>query len=57
MGADLYIEDSPRNIELLRLDGHPAVVFSSSTNRHLPGPRAETWEDVYRIVQEKLAER
>lgn len=57
VGADLYIEDSPRNIELLRLDGHPAVVFSSSTNRHLPGPRAETWEDVYRIVQEKLAER
>jgi len=51
VGADLYIEDSPRNVEQLRADGHPTIVFSSSTNTHLAGPRADTWEEVYELVQ------
>lgn len=52
VGADLYVEDSPRNVELLRKEGHPTIVFSSSTNKHLPGPRADTWEEVYGMVKE-----
>jgi hypothetical protein len=32
-------------------------VFTSSTNRHLPGPRADTWDDVYAQVMRRLAER
>lgn len=51
VGADLYVEDSPRNVELLRKEGHPTIVFSSSTNKHLPGPRADTWEEVYGMVK------
>src|SRR5688572_24516675 len=53
VGADLYVEDSPANVEQLRADGHPAIVFSNSTNRHLSGPRADSWEDVYRLVIEE----
>ena len=54
VGADLYVEDSPRNVELLRKEGHPTIVFSSSTNKHLPGPRADTWEEVYGMVRERM---
>lgn len=50
VGADLYVEDSPANIRLLRAEGHPTIVFSNSTNRDLPGPRAESWADVERLV-------
>lgn len=53
VGADLYVEDSPSNVEQLRADGHPTIVFSNSTNRHLAGPRAESWNDVYRLVNEE----
>jgi 5'(3')-deoxyribonucleotidase len=51
VGADLYVEDSPANVEQLRADGHPTIVFGNSTNRHLADPRAESWDDIYRIVK------
>ena len=54
VGADLYIEDSPANIERLRAEGQKTVVFSNSTNEHLPAPRANDWEDVLGLV---LAEK
>jgi hypothetical protein len=52
VGAHLYLEDSPTNIEALRADGHPTIVFSNSTNLHLPAPRAESWAEVERLVSE-----
>jgi beta-phosphoglucomutase-like phosphatase (HAD superfamily) len=55
VGADLYVEDSPANVQALRADGHPTIVFSNSTNLELPDPHAETWEDVVAIVMEELA--
>jgi 5'(3')-deoxyribonucleotidase len=54
VGADLYIEDSPRNVEQLRAEGHPTIVFTSPTNRHLQGPRADTWDDVFRMVTAEM---
>jgi 5'(3')-deoxyribonucleotidase len=54
VGADLYIEDSPSNIERLRAEGQKTIVFTNSTNEHLAGPRAHTWEEVVRMV---LAEK
>lgn len=54
VGADLYIEDSPSNVTLLRDDGHPTIVLSNSTNLALPGPRADKWEDVIPIVLAEL---
>lgn len=56
VGADLYVEDSPSNIAELRADGHPTIVFTTSANRDLEGPRADTWEDVEAIVEEHYAE-
>ena len=54
VGADLYVEDSPDNVGQLRGDGYPTIVFSNSTNAHLPGPRADTWGDVECLVLERL---
>jgi 5'(3')-deoxyribonucleotidase len=54
VGADLYIEDSPSNIERLRAEGQKTIVFTNSTNEHLAGPRAHTWDEVVRMV---LAEK
>jgi 5'(3')-deoxyribonucleotidase len=54
VGADLYIEDSPNNVERLRADGHPTIVLTNSTNRGLPGPRADSWSDVSRLVADAI---
>lgn len=50
VGADLYLEDSPMNIEALMREGHPVIIVSNSTNRHLPGTRGESWEEIERLV-------
>jgi 5'(3')-deoxyribonucleotidase len=54
VGADLYIEDSPDNVERLRADGHATIVLTNSTNRSLVGPRANSWADVGRLVDEAI---
>lgn len=54
VGANLYLEDNPSNIEALRADGHATIVMSNSTNTHLPGPRAHNWRDIERMVSEAL---
>jgi hypothetical protein len=50
VGANLYIEDDPRNVARLREEGHQTIVFTNPTNEHLPGPRADTWEQALGIV-------
>ncbi len=54
VGADIYIEDSPHNIEKLRSEGLHTICFANSTNTHIAPPRATTWEEVYRLVHETL---
>ena len=56
VGAHVYIDDSPANIKRLRGQDCKTIVFSNSTNRDLPGPRAETWQDVERLVMEAREE-
>ena len=56
VGADLYIEDSPTNVERLRADGAKTIVFTNSTNEHLDGPRASTWDEVAEMVLAEKAE-
>jgi 5'(3')-deoxyribonucleotidase len=53
VGADLYIEDSPKNIEILRSEDLPTIVFTNSTNEHLPGLRANTWAEALELVLER----
>jgi 5'(3')-deoxyribonucleotidase len=56
VGADLYIEDSPKNIATLRGEGQRTIVFTNSTNEDLAGPRADSWEEVVDLVlREKAA--
>jgi len=50
VGADLYIEDSPSNIEKLRADGHQTIVFLNSTNLSLPSPRANNWGEAEALI-------
>ncbi|MDR2344406.1 MAG: 5'-nucleotidase [Spirochaetaceae bacterium] len=50
VGAHVYIDDSPANIEALRKIGCRCIVFSNSTNRGVSGPRADNWCDVENLV-------
>jgi 5'(3')-deoxyribonucleotidase len=55
VGADLYIDDSPGNVEALRADGHETIVFRNSTNRQVGGLVAKDWKEVKDIVEKTLA--
>lgn len=50
VGADLYIEDSPTNVERLRAENLDTIVFTNSTNEQLLAPRADTWDEVVELV-------
>ena len=54
VGADLYIDDSPHNIEALRRAGRTAIVFDQRYNRHLDGPRVSSWQEVEPLVLDHL---
>lgn len=54
VGADIYVEDSPANIERLRRAGFHTICFGNSSNRDIAAPRAESWGDVYRLVHEHV---
>ncbi|MDR3341214.1 MAG: 5'-nucleotidase [Treponema sp.] len=56
VGAHVYIDDAPSNIIPLRMQGCRTIVFTNSTNRQLPGPRADSWQDVERLVMKALEE-
>ena len=56
VGAHVYIDDSPENIISLRKQGCKTIVFGNSTNRNLPGPRADNWLDVEHLVMEAREE-
>lgn len=50
VGADLYIDDAPVNIQALRGAGHEAIVFANSTNRACGPPRAGNWAELHEMV-------
>ena len=56
VGAHIYIDDAPENIISLRKQGYKTIVFNNSTNRDMPGPRANNWFEVERMVMEALEE-
>jgi 5'(3')-deoxyribonucleotidase len=51
VGADIYIEDSPDNIESLLARGFYTICFANSTNKHIGDPRAQNWDDVYELIR------
>jgi 5'(3')-deoxyribonucleotidase len=56
VGAHVYIDDSPANIIRLRDLGCKTIVFSNSTNRKIPGLRANNWQEAERLVLEAREE-
>ena len=59
VGADLYIEDSPTNIKEILAAEKPVIIYSHSTNRHLPddcGERAGDWKEVERLIRRHYAD-
>ncbi|AEF86627.1 5 nucleotidase, deoxy, cytosolic type C [Treponema primitia ZAS-2] len=56
VGAHVYIDDSPDNVTRLRDQGCRTIVFTNSTNRRIAGPRADTWQDVERLVMDAKEE-
>jgi 5'(3')-deoxyribonucleotidase len=50
VGANMYIEDGPANIERLRQKKLYAICFANSTNKSIAAPRAGSWKEVYTIV-------
>ncbi|MDR2480726.1 MAG: 5'-nucleotidase [Spirochaetaceae bacterium] len=56
VGAHVYIDDAPRNIINLRKNGCRTIVFSNSTNRDMPAPKADNWHEVESLVMESLDE-
>jgi 5'(3')-deoxyribonucleotidase len=55
VGADLYIDDTPHNVEAMRAKGLHTIVFTNSTNRELGPPRADSWDEVEDLVLAALA--
>jgi len=53
VGADIYVEDSPGNVEKLRARGLYTICFANSTNHQVEDPRAKSWEQVYEFVHER----
>jgi len=53
VGADIYVDDSPGNVENLRAKTLYAICFANSTNKTITAPRANTWEDVYNLVHQR----
>jgi len=51
VGADIYVEDNPENLEELRSRGLFAICLANSTNPHVAEPRARTWRDVYKMIK------
>jgi 5'(3')-deoxyribonucleotidase len=50
VGADLYIDDAPKNVAALRARHLPTIVFTNSTNAGVDGPRADSWAEVENLV-------
>ena len=51
VGADIYIEDSPGNVQRLRDRGYYTICFANSTNKQIADPRAANWDEVYDLVR------
>jgi 5'(3')-deoxyribonucleotidase len=57
VGADIYIEDAPKNIENLRQKKFYTICFGNSTNKFVDPPRAEDWGQVYELVHKRVADQ
>ncbi|MFY1691158.1 5' nucleotidase, NT5C type [Plantactinospora sp. WMMB782] len=52
IAADVFVEDAPHFVTALRAAGRSVITVDTRYNRHLPGPRASSWSQVLRLVDE-----
>jgi len=50
VGADLYIEDNPQNVESLRAKNLVTICFANSTNTGVAEPRVQSWQEAYEAI-------
>lgn len=56
VGADVYVDDAPHHVEALRArTGALVICFDAPYNRHVPGPRASTWDEAADMILEHKA--
>ncbi len=54
VGADIYVEDTAENVRDLRAKRLFTICFANSTNRDVEEPRARSWDEVYRLIHERV---
>jgi 5'(3')-deoxyribonucleotidase len=57
VGADVYVDDAPHNVEALRKHDNKVIVFDQPYNQDIEGPRANDWLEVEELVLELAAGR
>ena len=55
VGADLYIDDAPHNIEALTDSGNQVIIFDAPYNKKTKGIRAHDWESCEHLILEEAA--
>jgi len=53
VGADIYIDNNLKNVKKLRREGLYTIFFANGINEDIKKPRAEKWEEVYQLIEEK----
>jgi 5'(3')-deoxyribonucleotidase len=56
IGADLYIEDSPKNINDLRSSGYHTMVRDQLYNLKVHGPRLRTWVNSAQTIMDEIVD-
>ena len=54
--ADLYIEDSPKNLKLFKEKGLDYLIYRNYSNRNVKGPAVNNWNQIEAIVNKKMKE-
>ena len=57
INADLYLEDSPHNVEALRAEGRDVIVFSHAANTQIEVPsaqRAHDWAEAEPLIRQRF---
>lgn len=60
VGADVYVDDTPENIDQLARRGKDYIVFTNSTNKHVDVPaenRADSWDELVKMVLARKAKK
>lgn len=55
VGANVYIDDAPHNIQALQEAGAEVIIFDAPYNRDAVGPRARNWDEAAQMILDRQA--